>query len=251
MNRIVRVLKQQPICYFWLLSMVTAVFFLVGCGANIDQSVTFYRNEQWSAEINLGTSAEMVALLGSPAEIERELDGWVTEAKQIGVDASWKSSQEGRTLIYTLEANGTGYDALKEMMFDNRTQITVIEEEGKRHIHFSHPVSRDFLDANRYTITLTGGEIISSNGAVLDRGSVQWVDPSGRMEAVLTEKSRFRIGLWLFILALVAGISGGGWYVWQQRNQRMAAIPARFCIHCGLSLGPRARFCPNCGQAQA
>jgi hypothetical protein len=249
MNRIVQVVKRQPSLYSWLLSMVTVVFFLVGCGADIDQSVTFYRNEQWSAEIKLGTSAEMVALLGSPAEIERELDSWVTEAKQIGVDASWKSSQEGRTLIYTLEANGTGYDALKEMMFDNRTQITVIEEEGKRHIHFSQPVSRDFLDANRYTITLTGGEIISSNGTVLDRGSVQWVDPSGRMEAVLTEKSRFRIGLWLLIIALVAGIGGGGWYVWQQQNQQTAA-PTRFCINCGHSLGPQAQFCPSCGQSQ-
>ena len=251
MNRIVRLLKQQPSFYFWLLSMFTAVFFLVGCGADIDQSVTFYRNEQWSAEIKLGISAEMVALLGSPAEIESELDNWVTEAKQIGVDASWKSSQDGGTLIYTLEANGTGYDALKEIMFDNRTEIAVLEEGGKRHIHFSQPVSRDLLDANRYTITLTGSEIISSNGTALGRGSVQWINPSGRMEAVLTEKSRFNVGLWLLILALVAGISGGGWYVWQQRNQRMAAIPARFCIHCGLSLGPQARFCPNCGQTQA
>jgi len=249
MNQTAAVVKQQPVLYRWLLLMFTAVLFLVGCGAEIDQSVTFYRDEQWSAELRLGTSIEMAALLGSPTEIERELDNIVAEAKNLGVDASWKSSQRDRTLIYTIETKGRGYDALNEIMFDNRAQISVVEDEGRRHIHFSQPVSRDFLDANRYAVTLTGGEIVSSNGTALDRGSVQWVNPSGRMEAVLTEKSRFRVGLWLLIIALVAGIGGGGWYVWQQQNQQTAA-PARFCIHCGHPLGAQAQFCPSCGHAQ-
>jgi hypothetical protein len=249
MNQVIQVVKQQPILYSLLVVMTASFLFLVGCGAEIDESVTFYRDEQWSTEFKLSTSAEMIALLGSPAEIERELDELVTEAKELGIDASWNSSRQDRTLIYTIQGKGKGYDALNEFMFDNRAQIWVEEDGGKRHIHFSQPVSRDFIDANRYTVTLTGGEIISSNGTALDRGSVQWVNPSGRMEAVLTEKSRFNLGLWLFILVLVAGIGGGGWYVLQQRNQQ-AAAPTRFCIHCGHSLGPQAQFCPNCGQSQ-
>lgn len=227
---------------FWLWGII-AVFFLSACGADIEQSVTLYRNEAWEADSSFTMSAEALALVSSPEEIERELATAVTGAKEQGVNASWKSSRDGDNVTYTIHSAGEGLELLGDTVFDNRNGFHVIEDNGQRQISFSHSAGSNFLGANKYTLTLHGGEIISSNGIALDNGSVRWINPSSRMEAVLTEKGRFGLGAFLLVVVLAGVIGGGGWYFWQQRQTRTA-----FCPHCGAQMNPQAQFCPQCGQ---
>jgi hypothetical protein len=120
--------------------------------------------------------------------------------------------------------------------------LAVEEVDGQRQIHFSQFVTGNILEANSNTLTLIGGDIVSTNGHQLDDGSVQWVNPSGRIEAVLTEKSRFSLAT-LLIPATLLAASGGGWFFYRQRKQQAA-----FCAHCGAQLGAGAKFCPSCGR---
>lgn len=238
--------KTSPIIFFIFITVVLSL--LSGCGADIDQSVTFYRNEAWEADMSFSIDAETLALFSNPGEIETELDKAVQEAEAMGVKASWDSRRKDTTLIYTIHTEGEGLATLREIAFDGSGQLTVTEVEGKRQIFFSQPSSGSFMDASQYTLTLTGGEIISSNGQKIDNNTVQWTNPAGRMEAVLTEKGRFSLGTLLLVLVLVAGVGGGGWFFWQKKSPAATAV---FCVTCGQPMAPQAQFCPKCGQKRS
>lgn len=236
-----------------ILIAITAVFFLAGCGADIDRRVTFLRDEAWEAEMEFGLPAQLMMMLGSPESFEAELAEGVAEWEASGADVSWDSRREDTALIYTFEVKGTGLALLNEIVFDDEASMTAVEIEGQRQIQFSYFVSGDLLDANSNTLTLEGGEVLSSNGTALNRGTVQWVNPRGRVEAVLTEKSGSGLGSLLLFGLLLAGVGGAGWYFWKQRQQTQLQMQSAltFCANCGTPLNPQAKFCPNCGQQQS
>lgn len=235
--------KTSQIMFFVLIAVV--LLLLTGCGADVNQSVTFYRHEAWETDMSFSIDAETLALFSDPATLEAELDRAVQEAENMGAKASWSSRRQDTTLIFTVHAEGKGLETLKEIAFDNSTQLSATEVEGGRQLYFSHPASRDFLDASQYTFTLNGGNIISSNGQKIDDRTVQWINPSGRMEAVFTEKGRLSLGMLLLILALVAGAGSSSWFFWQKQGKQETAV---FCATCGQTIAPQAQFCPKCGQ---
>lgn len=243
--------KQSSLFLYFLIAVT---FILVGCGADIDRRVTFYRDEAWKAEMEISVPGELVAMLGSlesfEADLARQVAGW--EAK--GADVSWRSSRKDTTLIYTFDIEGTGLALLDEIVFDNDASFSVQEVDGRRHISFTYFVTGDLLQANNNTLTLHGGDIVSSNGNQLDSGTVQWVNARGQLQAVVTEKSRFGASTFLIGLILVAGVGGAGWYFWQQRNQVQAngqLAQTAFCANCGMPLTAQAKFCPHCGHQQS
>jgi hypothetical protein len=238
--------------FLLLLFILTAVVFLAGCGADIDRHVTFYRDEAWKAEMEFGFPAEMLALIAaSPESLEAEIEKQAADWETKGVQVDWNSRREDTTLIYTFDVEGEGLELLNEIVFEDDADMTAVEVDGQRQIHFTYFTSGDFSAANSNTVTLEGSKIISSNGAALDGGTVQWVNHGGRMEAVLTEKSGGGVGTLLLVLLFLAGVGGGGWYFWKQRQQpqlQMQPSPTALCTHCGAPLGPQAKFCPSCGQ---
>lgn len=219
---------------------------VVGCGGQIDQTVTLYKDEAWAAEMSISLPAEAVALLGSTAELDQSIEDGVAEIRAMGADASWSSSREDTTLIYTIESSGEGYAVLQETVFGGNAEIYSQNVGGEEQIYFAYNGGGD-LSGAFFTLTLVGGEIISSNGQQIDDSTVQWTNMYGPMEAVLVGKSRFNIWLVLIPLVLLGGIgvvavAGGGLFFLSSR-------PA-FCPHCGAQMSRGAKFCPACGQAR-
>lgn len=228
--------------------------FLIGCGGNIDRTVTFYNGEAWEANIEFSIPGEMLTLLGSPEALEADIEETVADWEEQGADVSWKSRREDTTVIYSFDVKGEGFRLLNEIVFENRATLRAEEVEGKRQIYFSYRTSSDLSGASSDNVTLNGRNIISSNGEQINSGTVQWTNYGGQLEAVLTEKSRFGFGSILLTLLVVAAIGGGGWFVWQRSQQPRLAQPApadvAYCSSCGAARGPQAKFCPSCGQPQ-
>lgn len=221
--------------------LVGLVLFMVGCGGSLTQTVTLYRDEAWQTSMEIRIAQEMLLFIGS-AELEAEMAGQAAAWQEKGARVSWKSRNEEGAWVYTFDVKGEGYDLLREVAFDNNATLAVAEVNGRRQIQFWHNPNRGmFGDLDQYTLTLKGGEIISSNGRQLNSSSVEWVNPTGPMEATLTEKGGFPGAFWLVMLGVA--IAGGSWYMWRQRGQTVGA-----CGNCGAWLSTDAEFCPQCGR---
>ena len=222
------------------LLIIMSLFLLAGCGLNIDidQEVILYPEEAWEMQVEMMLPAQTLSLSGGRAQVEQALDEAVQAIEVQGGTASWASTQEEQGLRYTMEASGEGYQLLREISFfdvDIEAQIV----NGQRQIAFSSCLSRGLIGGT-HTLTLIGGDIISTDGVEIEKGKVQWVNPSGCIEAVITEKRRVPLGLMLPGGILLAGIVAGGWFLLQRRR------PAR-CDNCGRELSSQAKFCPYCG----
>lgn len=190
--------------------------------------------------------AEGLGIAGAPvrAQIEEELETNVADLRAQGIEASWEATREGDLLRYLVHAQGEGYDALRQVAFED-ADIFVEEVDGREAIHFRAFVPQEIMLGGETTITLVGSEIISTNGNRVDEGTVQWVNPAGRLEAVLVGNSRFAANPLLLPAALLAGavvVLGGGYLVWSRTRG------SRYCTQCGTPLAPDARFCSGCGQ---
>lgn len=234
---------------FFILCLFSAVIILVGCGADITRSVTFYEDEDWEADMEIAMPVELLAFLGTAEELEKSTTEEVADWEAKGAQVSWKSSREEATLIYTFHIEGTGWNLLNEIIFEDRAQIFVEEVGGRRQIHFSYLVSGDLSGANSDVLTLNGGEIISSNGEQLSSGQVKWINTGQRAEAIFTEKSRFGFSTFLIIALVLGGVGGGVWYFRQKNSQSPVQPPQPlFCANCGVQLMSQAKFCPHCGS---
>jgi hypothetical protein len=233
----------------YFLVALLATFFLNACEGDVDQTVTFYRNELWEADVEMRIPGEVVALTGSIDEFEVRLDERIAQWEESGVRATWESNREDTTLIYTFHIEGQGLNRLRNTVFDGNGDLYVTVEDGKRYVHFLYQAGSGLLgDLNAYRLTLIGGEIISSNGNQLDNGMVQWTNPSGQIEAVLTEKSRFHAGILVPLIAVTAA-GAVGWCFLRRRGQPASQL-SELCQHCGAWLEPQANFCPSCGQTR-
>lgn len=249
---LVNVSKQT---YFALFCLLTTLFVLTGCAADIDRTVTFYHDEAWEADMEFDLLEESVALADTtPEELEADMVETVAAWEEAGARVSWETRRDDALLIYAFHIEGVGISLLNEIVFEGKASITIEEIDGRRQIHFSDRVSGIYLEANNNTLTLQGGKVISSNGNELNAETVQWVNPGGTLEAVLTEKSRFGVVHILVIVILMAVVAGVGYYFWRQGKStepHLEQTQASFCIGCGKPLNPEAKFCPYCGQKQA
>jgi hypothetical protein len=242
-------LIREHSCSLRALLFVLAAIALAGCGADLDVTIDFYRGEEWEAFLEIAISADVLALAGGPGEIESQLDELVASSASSDVRTSWKkaSGNEGE-LLYTIRMKGAGLEVLSQVVLDGNADIYVDESSGRRLVHFSQYTSTP-IDFGSQSLTLRGGEIISGNGQLVDNQSITWENYYGRMEAVLTERSRFGLDSPLGIgaaLLLVAGLVLAGVKLWQRKQ---TSSPA-FCISCGAPIPEDARFCTNCGRAR-
>ena len=196
-------------------SLVAAIL-LSGCEelslVDLDQAVTVYRGEEWEGSMVIRLPPETIELIGSEAEaramIEQELASqYGATLQESGIQMEWDSgTNELGELVYTFSLRGTGLDILKEAMFDEDSRLAATIVDGQRQIVFSHSPGFQGLFLRNYSLTLTGGKVLSSNGQQVSEGTVQWIDPSGRIEAVFTEKPRFDPARTLLPILCVAGI---------------------------------------------
>ena len=141
--------------------------------------------------------------------IEEELAGqYGTTLQASGVRMEWKSEiNELGELVYTFTLQGTGLELLKEAMFDEDSRLVATIVDGRRQIVLSHSPGFQGLLLRNYSLALTGGRILSSNGQQVSEDTVRWIDPSGQIEAVFTEKPRFDAARALLPILCAAGIA--------------------------------------------
>jgi hypothetical protein len=226
-----------------LLAFLTIV--LAGCGAAVDVTVDFYRGENWQAVTEISFPVEALAMAGGAGEIEKQLDELVAAAAADDVRVSWEKTKAEGNLIYTIKMKGKGLDTLSRTVFDGEAEIYVDESSGRRLIHFGQYMSSGW-GFSAQTLTLKGGEIIAGNGQLVDDRTITWENPSGRIEATLTERSRLGLGGILGIVGVVAvaALALGG-VQWWQRSRVLPPVP---CPWCGSWIPEGARYCPGCGR---
>ena len=228
------------------LLLVLLALVLTACGGDVDITVDFYRGENWQAVTALSVPVEALAMAGGAGAIEKQLDEMVAAAAADNVRASWEKTEAEDNLVYTIEMKGKTLDTLSRAIFDGEAEIYADESSGRRLIHFSQYVSSG-LGFNSQTITLRGGEIIAGNGRLVDDHTITWENPSGRIEATLTERSHFGLG---GVLGIVAGIITvaclvAGSVQWWRRSRALRPVP---CPWCGFWIPEGARHCPGCGR---
>lgn len=266
-----------------LLSLLASLtLLLAACMADIDQTITFLADERWEANVRIAFPAEVAPL--AAGNVDSELDTLKQTIESQGGALAWeRQDEENGGLTYTVDAGGQGYDLLRDVVGD--VQVATELRDGERVITFFYAPGSDFELANSLTMTLIGGEIISSNGSETGRGQVQWQNPTGAMEAVLTERSALGLN-WLLpalIGLLVLALAGAAaFFLLRRRSAGRVAAPAwsalppdapptyptlepprpptpaapappagLFCTQCGASLRPGAKFCPACGNPVA
>ena len=225
---------------------------------SIETRLKLSSGERWQAHIEFLLASE-TALFAS--EIDQMLESDIESIEQQGIDFSWrqeKPDQDGR-INYVLDFSGQGYDLLNSTLLEQNAII--VDEETGNIIFNAHSDYGQVTGAGESRFVLQGGRIISSNGNQVNSGTVEWINPSGRMEAEITEGSGFN-WLWLlFILIVVGGGFAAYWFVFRKSPGTLSPIFAssgqvpqpssvRYCAECGTQMQAGAKFCPNCGATQ-
>lgn len=229
------VAKDRLVCS-WLV-VIVALFglFLTACGADVEQTVTFKRDEAWEAEMVIILPPETAALAGGLGAIESQLAEAMDELEVMGVTTSLEPGRDNDgNPTYTIYTAGQRLDILENIAFDNGS-LSAQMVDGQRQIAVDY--YPDLSDGN-FTLTLIGGKVISSNGEEIGGGKVRWVNP-GRVQAVLTEKSPFNFAILLIPAGIALFVVVGLVVVRLNRGPH--------CFNCGYRLSSQAIFCPNCG----
>ena len=237
---------------------------LAACSASIDQRILFLTGGAWETDATVVFPAEIAPMLGN--QIDGELAAIEQQIAGSGGSMQWeRTTGDNGDLTYTVEAEGIGYDILRQVSFSDMN-VTAQEGDGEeRQLTFT--ATRP-MDAASFTLTVVGGEILSSNGQVTGGDTVTWANSAMVMEAVLTERGGMAAGSLVPILAGIGLICLAGLVVFLVLRRRAppqplrldpliapatpASPPAagRFCVNCGTALRPNAKFCANCGHKQ-
>lgn len=229
---------------------ILPILALVGCVADVDITVDLYKNENWQAVTEIALSAETIAMVGEK-RFEQVLNESIAEAAQDNVEASWSKRVEKNAVVYSVKTKGKGLDRLARTAFGENAEIYVEQVDGKRIVHLTAWVDNS-MGLSSQTITLQGGKIISGNGQLIGKDTMTWENPSGWIEATLTERSP--VNVWLIVViavVLIVGvvvIAGAGMLLFLNRRKKIAASFAA-CPQCGFQLPPDAHHCPGCGRA--
>jgi hypothetical protein len=214
--------------------------------------------ENWKLQfkIKIPPESDMYAEMLSEA-----LNETVTQLQAGEIAATWElegSDQEGNQ-VYVVKAEGQGYDLLNEEVFNDEI-ITVQDSTSGRQIHFQINSFSDFDElAMESKFTLHGGKIISTNGTKINSSTIEWINPPGPMEAILTESSGFH---WVSVILILLILGTGGFVAWiflrkshhpfapayqPGSDSTSTAIGVRYCANCGKQMPSQAMFCPHCG----
>ena len=235
---------------------IASAFIVSACGGAVSREVTINKDESWEATMQVSLPHQVLAMIGPLDELDHELETGVVELKEEDVDASWKKSEDDEGVTYTIEAKGSGLDKLNDTVFDGSAEIVAVEEGGKQVILFAYSSGISFMDASSNSLTLHGSEILSGNGDITSKGTIQWVNYSGVMQATMIPAGGTSFWSVILLLLFVGGLAAGGWYLWQRSKKIGTAAyeaPAnekQLCAYCQTPMSPGAKFCPQCGKEQ-
>ena len=236
-----RVKPRTPIL-LWIVGVLIMAPLLTTCttGAlSIDVEVTLYAEEHWKIGIDLVYNRQEIQLIGK--EIEKWLATSVVEWQAAEIKASHvQDVLDDGNVRYQIDASGQGFAKLNAAFFDSLAVITYDESVRPPLISFRYlPLGEFFSAALSRTFSLTGGEIMSSNGVKEANNTVAWVDPINVMDATLTPAPRLNLvtlgggaGVVLILLAATVLVRRGA---------------KTRCSGCGAKVSKHASYCPGCG----
>ncbi len=185
-------------------AFVIAILLLGACSEDI--TINFEEDERWTAVAYYDQ-----ACTSADSPYCQEMERVIEEAEDLGIHGS----RMGERVIL----EGQDYESLEAMLDRSlccqSALIELRDEEGEPRIHFSLSEKDSDREEWGWTITLVGGEIISSNGTSTgERGETEWSvgsyeysyehRPKEEMAAVLTPKAGPRNPLLLPIVMIGA-----------------------------------------------
>lgn len=227
--------------FAWVLVALLAL--LCSCiPADVQQKATFYADELWQLEIDIGFPSEAVALIEGSEAIQGELEKAVTNIKNQGGVADWSSKVEGEMVMYHISAKGQGLEIINDILFSGDAQLQSRLVNGKEQVFFRYnPTDLAF---SYYELVISAGTILSTNGIQEGSHTIRWVNPSSTLEATFTPKSQFNLLLWISIPSIAFILLG---IVWYSRHRQPAT---KQCSYCTAWISSKAQFCPYCGNIQ-
>ena len=164
------------------LGLVAAGALLSGCMGAATEDIWLDGGERWRVELALSLSEEERALMEGDIS-EEDLEDL---AEELGEDITFRWDQRENPdggITYSFFVAGKGFDNLREVALDQGASIYQDESD---HVHISwYPSSASSFRS--YTLTIHGGEIVSSNADEETSNSATWHNPTGRVQIELTE----------------------------------------------------------------
>lgn len=246
----------------WKALLIVIVGALLLSGCTVDEKITFYEGERWVSSGRLTIPLEFVAMAGGEEVIKNEFRSHFRE-KAPQAELSVRTETKDQLVVFHTRVGGVGWESLNAGVFDGVASITM--EDGK--IVFSYSLCGIDLALSGVTIssvTLRGGQIISSNADRETNGEAIWYNPTGTTRATFTPKGYANVGLTVLFVLLGLLVIGGGVTALARRQKFPAGGKAigevtcpdcgtpnssrdKFCQNCGTGLGPLTITCPKCG----
>ena len=205
-----------------ILVAAAASLLLTGC-IGVQTNLGFYGEGQWSGVQAITLSSEFVELMesegtdvgGELTTETQDLDEWVQQAQGAAADNSLnvtfnEVTGEDGSLTYVMEAEGSQYEALNQVLFQGEADISVADVDGQRQITIRYDsseategeatpegeeMSAEMMEAFGFSFItrISGGEIISHNADRVEGNTAFWETP-GLIEITLTEAAIFDPG---------------------------------------------------------
>lgn len=255
MNRInhlhYRPAGQRPVLIVLSICLVTAMTLLSACGGDVREEVTLGPGERWKVEVHVAISPQEMMFIGDTAEIDAQLEEGRNDPDAADTTYKWsKESSDDGGVLYIIEQSGKGLQSLNNAAFDDLATFAPMTYGDKDAIYFAFNPASSFGDLGYFEFVLHTGEVLETNGEMLDDGVVRWVGASQPMEATI----RLSKGLDPLIIAgavaLIIVVAAAIMLLRQrQRQQNVQAVMARsaYCHQCGARMETAGDFCPSCG----
>lgn len=216
---LIQKLKRKNLPQLSILLMAFAALLLTGC-LSVQTNLALHGNGQWNGVQAITLAPEFVELMESEGNeagadlsaTTEEIDQWVEQAQsaagseKLNVTFNEVEGDDG-SLSYVLQADGDGYEALNQMLFQGEADISVAEVDGQRRVTIRYDASQAAPEENAQTneemtpemmelfglsfvTRISGGQIISHNADRLEGNTAIWETP-GLIEITLTEAAQF------------------------------------------------------------
>jgi len=203
-----------------ILTVAFAALLLTGC-ISVQTNLALHGQGEWNGVQAITLSSDFVELMeegeGGTSEFStetEELDELLEQAQNAAADETLNVTfdevqGDDGSLSYVIQANGSRYETLNEVLFQGEADISVAEVDGQRQITIRYDaaeategeaapteaeeqMSAEMMEAFGFSIVfrISGDEIISHNADRVEGNTAIWETP-GIIEITLTESAEF------------------------------------------------------------
>lgn len=243
-----------------LLSLL-AMFSLAGC-VTCEAKLTLYRGGSWEGMFDFAIRREMINLAGGEEALDAQLQAGVEEELAMGQIENLRASYEkirsdDQAVTYRFSYSGDDLDSFNALLEGSGEIWSEESSDGKRLVHFRFAPDLFFSESQglltAFSLSLTGGEIVSSNADKTEDGTAIWYNLAGGRTAEATLRGAWKDPLGGFFFPILGGLVAlfVAITIVLFARKRLAKTAtsrvARFCGHCGAKNAADARFCIKCG----